>query len=124
MRTMTYESTRTIDSKTIPGVRFTIHRMSFGRRLELAQRVREAGRSLEFKQAGSSVADSVEAAITSAELERICLDWGLRAVEGLMIDGEPADPKMLVDRGPEELTREIISEIRMESGLSPDERKN
>ncbi len=36
-----YDSVVSIDSKAAPGVRFAIHRISFGRRMELSRRVRE-----------------------------------------------------------------------------------
>ena len=40
-RPVTFESTVTLDSKSVPGVRFTILRMSFGRRMELFRQIRE-----------------------------------------------------------------------------------
>ena len=57
-----YDSVVVIDSKVAPGVKFAIHRVSFGRRMELSRRVREISRKAEFLQA--SVADVPRAAPT------------------------------------------------------------
>jgi len=119
-----YESVREVDSASIPGVKFRVRRMSFGRRLELARRIRELDKRLEYAQAGEDVRSQVEAAITAGEIDRVYLEWGLEGVEGLQIDGEPATPEALVERGPEELAREVLEAIRRECFLSEDERKN
>lgn len=121
---MEYNSTRTIAARAVEGVRFTIARISFGRRLELTRRVRELGRKLEFHQAGQSVADKLEAALTTGEVDRLYLEWGLRSVEGLTIDGRAADVSSVLEDGPEALCREIVQEIRRECGLTEEERKN
>lgn len=121
---MTYESTVTSDSRTYGGVRFTIRRMSFGRRLELARRVREAGHKLDFARAGSSTEDALEAASIGGAIDRLVIEWGLAGIEGLEIDGAAADAAALIERGPEELAREIAEAVKRECGLSEDERKN
>ena len=46
------------------------------------------------------------------------------AVDGLEIDGEPATPASLVERGPEELFREALAAVKAECGLSDEQRKN
>ena len=51
------------------------------------------------------------------------LSWGLVSVEGLKIDGEAATVAHLIEKGPEELTREIVSTIKGQCGLSEAERK-
>jgi hypothetical protein len=119
-----HTSTRTVDSQRCPGVRFTLRRMSFGNRVELMQSIREAARDLEFRQAGESLDDKVAAALSSAEIDRLYLRWGLVGIEELRIDGVDADPSLLMERGPEALCREIVAEIRRECGLSEAERKN
>jgi hypothetical protein len=106
------------------GVRFTISRISFGRRLELTRRVRELGRRLEFQQAGQTIADKLDAALTTGEVDRLYMEWGLRCIEGLTIDGRAADVAAVIEDGPEGLCREIVQEIRRECGLTEDERKN
>ena len=121
---MEYESTRHVDSRCCPGVSFTIRCMSFGRRLELLQRIRDAARQLEFRAAGGSAEDCAETALQSAQLERLYVEWGLKSVSGLRIDGAPATHELLIEAGPEALCREIAAEVRRECGLSDEERKN
>ena len=121
---MTYESTVTSESRACPGVRFTIRRMSFGRRLELARRVREAGHKLDFVRAGTTTADALEAASISGAIDRLLIEWGLASVEGLEIDGAAAMLPTVIDCGPEALAREIAEAVKRECGLSEEERKN
>jgi hypothetical protein len=106
------------------GVRYTIARMSFGRRLELTRRIRELARRQEYLEAGSDPREKLEAAVLASEIERVYLEWGLVRIEGLEIDGEAATPAALVERGPESLAREIITAIKSECGLSEEQRKN
>ena len=58
------------------------------------------------------------------KVERAYLEWGLEAIYGLEIDGEPADVGSLIDRGPEGLCREIAEQIRRECFLTEEQRKN
>ena len=119
-----YESSAWFDSDAYPGVKYSIARVSFGRRMELARRIREIGRKVEFLEAGSDVRDKLEAAVVAAEIDRAYLDWGLIGVEGLEIDGAAATPTSLTEAGPADLAAEILSRIKAECGLSEDERKN
>jgi hypothetical protein len=112
------------DSETMDGVRYEIVRVSFGRRIELARRIREIGRKMEYLEAGSDVRETLEATVLAAEIDRAYLEWGLVSVEGLEIDGAAATPETLVDRGPVELAVEILGRIKSECGMSEDERKN
>ena len=122
---MTYESTVTVESAKYPGVRFTVRRMSFGRRLELTRTIKERLGRLEFLAAGESgVSDETEAALLTGEIDREYGAWGLAAVDGLEIDGEPATPQSLIDKGPEPLVAEVLEAVYREAGLSEDERKN
>jgi hypothetical protein len=98
--------------------------MSFARRLELVRRVREFAQRIEFLEAGSEMGDRFESSLLGAEVDRLYLEWGLQTVDGLTIDGEPATPASLIERGPESLAREIVGRIRAECHLSEDERKN
>jgi len=98
--------------------------MSLGRRLELAQRMREIGRKAEFFEAGNDAKDKLEAATLGAEIDRAYLQWGLTAVEGLQIDGAEASPEAVIERGPAELAGEILASVKHECGLSETERKN
>jgi len=111
-------------SETLAGVRYRVARMSFARRLDLVRRVREVAQRIEFLDAGNDARDRIESSLLSAEIDRMYLEWGLQAIEGLTIDGEAATPALMIDRGPEGLAREIVGRIRTECHLSEDERKN
>jgi hypothetical protein len=121
---MEYTSSVTYESKTAPGVRFTIARMTFGRRIELTKRIRDLARRIEFLEAGSDLREKIEATVLEREVERVYLEWGLKEVTGLVIDGKEAGPSELIESGPEELCQEIVAAIKAECGLSEEERKN
>jgi len=119
-----YDSALWFDAESAAGVRFSIARLTFGRRLELARRIREIGRRAEFLAAGTDAREKLEAAVVGAEIDRAYLEWGLLAVAGLTIDGEQATPQTLVDKGPLALAAEVLSRVKSECGLSEIERKN
>jgi hypothetical protein len=119
-----FDSALWFDAESVAGVRYAIARLTFGRRLDLARRIREIGRKAEFLAAGTDVREKLEAAVVGAEVDRAYLEWGLLAVEGLTIDGEAATPQAVVDRGPLELATEILGHVKSECGLSEAERKN
>ncbi len=119
-----YESVISTDSRAIPGVRFVIHRMSFGRRMELSRRIREIGQKVDFLAAGNDVQEKFEAGILAQQIDAMYLHWGLVAVECLRIDGEAATTADLIEKGPEDLAREIVSTIKAQCGLNESERKN
>ena len=121
---MTYESEKVVESKAAPGVRFRVARMSFGRRMELMREVRELARRKEFLESGQSAEERMDGALLQGEIDRLFVKWGLRAVEGLRLDGEQATPELLAETGPEELFREALDAVRAEVGLTPNERKN
>jgi hypothetical protein len=119
-----YESVVSTDSKVVPGVRFVINRMSFGRRMELSRRVREISQKVEFLEAGNALQERLEAGILGQQIDAMYLHWGLVNIEGLTIDGEVATAAHLIQRGPEELAREIVTTIKAQCGLGESERKN
>jgi hypothetical protein len=119
-----WESRIWFNAEAMDGVRYEIVRVSFGRRIELARRIREIGRKMEYLEAGSDARETLEATVLAAEIDRAYLEWGLIAVEGLEIDGVAATPETLVDRGPVELAMEILGRIKSECGMTEDERKN
>jgi hypothetical protein len=121
---VSYESAVTIESKVMPGVKFVINRISFGRRMELSRRVREITQKTEFLEAGSELGEKIEAGLLAQEVDAMYLRWALVGVDGLEIDGEAATAEQLLDRGPEELAREIVVAIKEQCGLSEVERKN
>jgi hypothetical protein len=121
---VSYESALAIESKVMPGVKFVINRISFGRRMELSRRVREITQKTEFLEAGSELSEKIEAGILAQEVDAMYLRWALVGVNGLEIDGEAATAEQLLDRGPEDLAREIVVAIKEQCGLSEAERKN
>jgi hypothetical protein len=119
-----WESRVWFDAEAMDGVRYEIVRVSFGRRIELARRIREIGRRMEYLEAGNDARETLEATVLAAEIDRAYLEWGLIAVEGLEIDGAAATPETLIDQGPVELAMEILGRIKSECGMTEDERKN
>jgi hypothetical protein len=85
--------------------------------------VRELAKRVEFLSAGTDPADKMDAALLQAQIEQLYVSWGVTAVEGLTVDGEPAGPEML-SSGPEEIFREALAAVRGEIGLNEEERKN
>lgn len=122
--TLCYESVLSMNSKATPGVKFSIHRISFGRRMELSRRIREISQKAEFLQASTELHEKIEANILAQEIDAMYLEWGLVGIEGLIIDGEVATAEQLLEKGPEELTREVVTAIKSQCGLSEAERKN
>ena len=121
---MIYESEAVVESKIAPGVKYTVARMSFVRRVELMRKVRELARRAEFLEAGTEAGDKMDAALLQAEIDRLYLAWGLRSISGLELDGREATPDLLAESGPEELFREALAEVRAAAGLTNEERKN
>jgi hypothetical protein len=119
-----YDSIVAIESKAAPGVRFAIHRISFGRRMELSRRIREISRKAEFLEASTELHEKIEANILAQEIDSMYLQWGLVSVDGLFIDGEAATAAQLLEKGPEDLAREVVNAIKEQCGLSETERKN
>lgn len=121
---MEYASTSTHESKTSEGVRYVIRRPSLQRRAEITRRVRQLLAELEYRSAGESLEDRLAAAELESRIDSVYLEWGLERVEGLKIDGDECDARGLIERGPEDLAREIADAIRRECRLSEEERKN
>lgn len=119
-----YQSTVTFKSKSIEGVSFTVQRLSLERRLAMARSVLELSRLLEFKEAGDGAEDKIEANILVCEIEKLYVRWGLVSVAGLTIDGVDATPHLMVEKGPEDLLREIVDAVKAQCGLNQSERKN
>ncbi|MGB9606373.1 MAG: hypothetical protein ACPL88_10915 [Bryobacteraceae bacterium] len=121
---MEYQSHKIIESRSFPGVRLKIRRISFGRRIELMRRVSELAAKAEFLEAGGDPREKLGAKLLASEIDRIYLEWGLADVEGLAIDGEPATPEKLVASGPEAICGEALQAIKGELGLDEQEEKN
>lgn len=121
---MIYESSTRVESKIRPGVTFVIAKMSFGRRMELVQRIRDLALRCEFLNSGKSTEEKLAAALLSAQIDRLYIGWGLQQLIGLELDGQAATPELLASAGPEDLFHEAVSAIKAECGLSETERKN
>src|ERR1017187_3802814 len=106
---MTYDSVTVVESRVASGVRYTVAKMSFGRRTELMRQVRELARRMEFLEAGQEPGQKMDAALLRVEIDRLYLTWGLRAITGLVLDGTEATPESLAELGPEELFREALT---------------
>ena len=119
-----HQSWAWFDASTWAGVRYRIVAVSVARRIELARRIREIGRQLEFLEAGNDTRDKLEAMVLAGEIDQAYLEWGLEALEGLTIDGEAATPETLISKGPVDLAGEILARIKAACGLSEEERKN
>ena len=118
-----YESIVWHKSRCVERVSFAVRRPSLGQRIELTERVRELTLKHEFLAAGD-LSDQLSATLSELLVRRLYLGWGLSAIRGLSIDGQPADVGSLIERGPERLADEIVTAIKAETGLSEDERKN
>src|ERR1035438_2238962 len=82
-----YASEAVVESRAVAGVRFTIARMSFGRRVELMRRVRELARRTEFLAASEEAGEKMDSALLHAEIGRLYVLWGVTAVSGVTVDG-------------------------------------
>jgi hypothetical protein len=121
---MKYASTFKARSRKWPEVTLEIARISFGRRIELARKIRELAQKAEFFEAGGTAKEKVEATLLESEIDRMYLEWGLAGVDGLEVDGQAATPESLIQTGPESLCQEALALIKAECGLSEAERKN
>jgi hypothetical protein len=121
---MTYESVVVVESQVATDVRFTVAKMSYGRRVDLMRRIRELSRHKEFMEASEQPGDKMDAALLEAEINRLYLKWGLIAISGLLVDGLEATPELLAEKGPESLFREALTAVRHQTGLTESERKN
>ena len=117
-----YESSVWFDSETRAGVRFGIARVSFGRRIELARRIRETGRRIEFLEAGGDVREKLEAAVLKAETIGCISNGGWRRLRGWRSTAS-GDAELLIEKGPAELAAEILARISGECGLSETKEK-
>lgn len=119
-----WESTLELESKTLPGVRYKVRRMSLGRRNALIRSIRELAQRADFHAAGESVEERLLASGLALDIDAAYVRWGLHSIAGLSIDGEAATAESLIADGPEEVAREIAAAVKTQCALSDDERKN
>jgi hypothetical protein len=122
-RAPSYSSLLWHDSRTVPGVRFATRRVSLAQRIELTTKVRELAQRHEFLKAGGE-SDQLEASLADLLARKLYIEWGVSELEGLRIDGQTATTDLVIEKGPEELSDELIETVRGELSLSEEERKN
>ena len=118
-----FESVRWHTSKEMPEVRFAVREPSLQKRIELTRQLHELTLRNEFLASGNEM-EHLELALAELLVQKVLVEWGLAAIEGLYIDGKPATPARLIDAGPERLVAEIATAVRLQCGLSEEERKN
>jgi hypothetical protein len=118
-----YSSVSWHASKSVPGVKFAIRKVSLRQRIELNHRVRELALKYEFLNAGDT-SNQLEAALSDLLAAQLYIEWGLAAIEGLSINDEKATAESLILDGPANLADEIVQTIQAEIALTADERKN
>lgn len=111
------------DSQILPGVRFQIRKVSLGKRIELAARLRELYLQNQWIGSGGAT-DDVDTAHADLLIRRLYLEWGVIAIKGLRLDGRSASPGSLIESAPEELADEAIELVKAQLGLTDEERKN
>ncbi|CAB4130912.1 hypothetical protein UFOVP130_44 [uncultured Caudovirales phage] len=135
---MNFESRLTIPS-TLTGfedVKFTLNKMTEGRRIKLRLALAETSAKLRemveeaTTLAGQSEPSTVRASalldgVTALIEEKVTpqwVRWGLHSIEGLTIDGEAATTDSLIESGPRALYAEIADAIKREAGMSEEQR--
>ena len=89
----------------------------------MTKKARELSIDHDFLRAGDA-ADQLQGSLADLLVRRLYLEWGLAELTGLAVDGQSATVELLIDKGPEVLSDEVLETIRAELGLSEDERKN
>ena len=77
-----------------------------------------------FARTGQDARNGMEASLLGAEIDKLYILWGVEEVQGLELDGVPATAESLIERGPEELFGEALAAVKIECGLTENERKN
>jgi hypothetical protein len=117
-----YDTAVAVSSALSPGVIYIIEKMSFVRRLDLMKSIRNLAIQLEFEMAAEK-SDTMTVSVLTAQIDCLYLRWGLREVQGLFIDGNPATPELLTSAGPEELFAEALAAVKRECGLTDVQKK-
>jgi hypothetical protein len=119
-----YESAVWHASRTRPGVRYQVLRMSLLRRHRLLLELKDLAAEQRFHAVQEGVASELAAAELRGRIDEKAIRAGLVQIEGLSIGGEPATVESLLESGPEDLAYEIAAAIADESFLNEEERKN
>jgi hypothetical protein len=118
-----FESLHWVRSKEVADVRFAVREPSLGRRIELTRRLHELTIRNEFLASGREL-QQLEITLAELLVQKLLVEWGLAAIEGLTIDGTAATAESLIEAGPEKLIAEIAAAVKQRCGLSEEERKN
>jgi hypothetical protein len=118
-----FESVSWNESKTVAGVRFAVQEPSLSKRIELTRQLHELTLRNEFLAGGKEM-QQMELALAELLVQKLLVEWGLAAIEGLDIDGKAATASSLIERGPESLAAEIAAAVKGRCWLDEEERKN
>lgn len=119
-----YENAVWHASRTRPGVRYQVLRMSLLRRHRLLLELKDLAAEQRFHAVQEGVASELAAAELRGRIDEKAIRAALVQIEGLSIGGEPATVESLLESGPEDLAYEIAAAIADESFLNEEERKN
>ena len=119
-----YENAVWHASRTRPGVRYQVLRMSLLRRHRLLMELKDLAAEQRFHAVQEGVASELAAAELRGRIDEKAIRAALVQIEGLSIGGEPATVESLLESGPEDLAYEIAEAIADESFLNEEERKN
>jgi hypothetical protein len=118
-----FESVQWRTSREMPEIRFAVREPSLQKRIDLTRQLHELTLKNEFLASGKEM-EQLELALAELLVQKVLIEWGLAAIEGLYIDGKPATTSQLIEAGPERLVAEIAAAVRERCGLSEEERKN
>src|SRR5690349_20900946 len=99
-KTAAYESVRWFESAAISGVRFAVRQPSLSNRIELTKQLHELTMRNEFL-AGGREPEQLELVLAEMLVQKLLVEWGLVAIEGLDVDGKRATTANLIEAGPE-----------------------
>ena len=91
--------------------------MSFERRLELLRRIRALAERRQSAGDADGALQGMDLTLLSFELDRMYVEWGVREIAGLEVDGAAATPQLLAEAGPEPLFREALAAVKGICGL-------
>jgi hypothetical protein len=118
-----FESVQWNESQTVAGVRFAVREPSLAKRIELTRQLHELTLRNEFLAGGTEM-QQLELALAELLVQKLLVEWGLAAIEGLDIDGNKATASSLIESGPESLAAEIAAAVKSRCWLDEEERKN
>jgi hypothetical protein len=134
---LNFETKVRIESDKLPGVAFTVRRLSKIQRdkitlaalqdqLRVSDLWEQLQKKLEDKDAASEAVrlDAEIGVITSANLKPMYIRAGLVSIEGVQYGGKPATTDLLIENGPDELVDEIWLAINAHAKLTMEQQGN